>query len=104
MADRKTAQKITDIAKKYPERLLACRDQGHSWEPIEATWLQDGNIERILGCTRCETRRVQYLDKRGYVIGGHYEYADGYQMKGLGRLDTDGRAILRRTHVMQQLG
>jgi len=105
MANRKALLKLKDIAKRYPDTMLACRDMGHDWRPIEAAWLQNGNIERVLGCTRCEAKRVQYLDKNGYIVkGGGYNYPDGYQMKGMGRLDTDGRAVLRRASVLKQIG
>jgi hypothetical protein len=104
MTERKALLKLKDVAKRMPDTFLSCRDHGHLWAPLEAAWLQDGNIERTLGCTRCEAKRLQYLDKNGYVLGGHYNYADGYAMKGIGRLDTDGRAVLRRASVLKQLG
>lgn len=104
MTEKKTIQKLRDIAKRYPENMLACRDHGHSWKPLEAAWLQDGRIERVLACERCEAHRVQFMDKDGYILGGHYDYADGYPMVGVGRLDTDGRAIFRRTSVQKLLG
>lgn len=101
MSEKKHVTQVRDIAKRYPDQYLACRDHGHSWQPLDARYLQDGNIERILGCERCEARRVQKLDKRGYLVGGHYDYADGYAMVGIGRLDTDDRAVLRRTSIQR---
>ena len=103
MTEKKNVQRLRDIAKRYPDSYLACRDHGHSWQPLDASFLQDGNIERILGCVRCEARRVQRLDKQGYLLGGHYDYADGYAMVGIGRLDTDGKAIMRRTSVQRMM-
>lgn len=103
MTQRKKTQQLNDIAKRYPEEYLACRDHGHSWQPKEAAWLQDGNIERVLECSRCHADRVQVMDKHGYILGGHYTYSDGYAMVGMGRLDTDGKAIFRKTAVQRML-
>lgn len=104
MADKKLVQRIKDVAKQYPDGYTECRTIGHGWKSLEAGWLKDGNIERVLGCTRCEARRIQVLNKQGYLIHSHYNYPDGYAMKGVGRLDADGRAILRITSVAKQLG
>jgi hypothetical protein len=98
-------QQLADIAKRYPDEYLACRaGLGHSWEPESAAWLQNGTIERVLVCKRCTAKRVQILDADGYIVGGHYTYADGYTIKGVGPLDTADRAALRRTHVMRLMG
>jgi len=104
MAESTKLQRVRDIAKRYPDDFIACRDSGHRWKPVEAAWLQDGHIERILECDRCDAQRIQILDKNGYVVAGTYHYSDGYTMTGVGRLDTDGRAIIRRTAVLKLLG
>lgn len=76
---------------------------GHSWQPLQAAWLQNSTIEQVLGCSRCEAKRIQILDQNGYVLSGHYAYLEGYAFKGLGRLDADDRAIMRRTAVAKLL-
>jgi hypothetical protein len=102
MADKdqhKDQQKLSDIAKRYPDSFLLCRDTGHQWQPTEAMWLQDGGIERVLACSQCEAQRVQTLDRNGYITGGHYVYADGYRFVGLGRIDQATKALLRKTNM-----
>ena len=97
-------EKLADIAKKYSPIHLQCRTMGHSWAPLAASWRQDGNIDQALKCSRCETQRLQILDKNGYVVKGNYAYARDYTFTGVGRLDVDGRALLRKTHVLRMLG
>ena len=90
---------LTEMAEKYPDKYLLCRDMGHSWKPQSAVWLEDGNIERTITCSRCNTLRRQYLDANGYILVGYYSYADGYQIAGIGRMDTDARAGLRKASL-----
>lgn len=104
MAEKKNLTKVRDIAKRYDEGFILCRTvTGHSWKPAGASWLQGGNIEQVLACTRCEAQRVQVLDKRGYLVSRHYQYPDGYAIPGMGHMDQDGRAILRITAVRKML-
>ena len=106
MADKTTTQhhrKVVDIARRYPDTFLACRDHGHSWRPVDAAFLQSGDIERILGCERCEATRRQILDRNGYIKSGHYDYTDGYLMTGVGRLDTHDRAVMRKINITRFL-
>ena len=97
-------EKLADIAKKYSPVHLGCRTMGHSWAPLAAAWRQDGNIDQVLKCSRCETQRQQVLNGDGYVVKSHYSYATDYSFRGIGRLDVDGRALLRKTHVLRLLG
>jgi hypothetical protein len=97
------AQRVTDIAEKYPDAFLACRDFGHSWRPLTASWNADNTITRRLRCVRCSVERHQLLTSEGYIVSGGYSYADGYQIKGVGSLTTDDRAVLRKTNVLRGL-
>lgn len=92
---------IADVADKYPDKYLQCRDYGHGWKPNNAVWLEDGFIERVLRCDRCKTERFQILDKNGYIISGYYHYSSGYQIPGAGRLDTNARAVLRHANLLR---
>jgi len=87
----------------YPDTFIACRDTGHQWQPSTAVRRPDKNIERILVCSRCEGRRTQLLDPRGYLLGSSYTYAKHYLMTGVGRLTTDSRARLRLTNILRSL-
>lgn len=91
--------RLADVANNYPDQFLSCRDMGHAWRPHSAVWLEGGQIERALECTRCKTARRQILDREGYILLGYYYYADGYQIPGIGRLDTDARAGLRKASL-----
>jgi len=104
MTDKHQGERLADIAKRYPEGFLSCRDTGHTWAPREAAWLADGTIERVLACSQCDAQRVQVLDANGYLVGSRYLYSEGYSLVGIGRLDTGDRALLRKTHLMRQLG
>ena len=104
MTESKHRRQVADIAKRYPPDMLTCRDTGHTWQPDGAAWLQDRTIERVLTCPRCQTRRVTVLSSRGYILTNRYEYPTGYNFVGMGRLDSDDRAILRRTAVLRIIG
>jgi hypothetical protein len=95
--------RVEDIAQSYPDAYLACRDIGHSWRPLTASWTADGNIHRRLQCVRCHVERAQILDAQGYILSGTYAYADGYQSHGVGGLNRDDRAQLRKANVLRGL-
>lgn len=79
---------------------------GHTWHPWRAFFVPKGNFyERSLRCGRCKTVRRQHLAMNGQVLSTAYEYADGYQApKGVGRLDTDARSVMRLTSTLRLLG
>lgn len=91
------------FAAGLPESYLMCRDAGHSWRPHFAQWAEEhGCWERSLICSRCATRRVQYLSRTGARLnGGGYEYPEGYQHTGLGRLDGADRDTLRLESLLR---
>jgi hypothetical protein len=95
------SQKVADILKRYPDPFLACRDMGHNWKPDSAAWLPGGDVERVLVCTVCESRRKQILDRNGYIVTGTYAYEKGYTFTGLGRMDRDDKALMRRTNILR---
>lgn len=103
---KKSLAKLRDVARKYPDEFSTCRTvTGHNWQPFEAAWLQDGTIEQTLGCSRCGSRRTQYLDKRGFLLGSNrYSYPEGFALKGFGRLGAEGRALFRIAAVRKLLG
>lgn len=104
MARKKTeaqerAERLAEVTEQYPDEFLRCRDTGHGFRPNTAVWLEDGNIERTLICAQCGTLKRQYLSRDGYILSGHYLYAEGYQIVGMGRLNTDARAGLRKVSM-----
>jgi hypothetical protein len=84
---------------------LQCRDFGHSWRPYTAVWDSDYNVYRTaLRCTRCHTTRHRDINRRGEQLSNRYDYADGYIIKGSGRLTGEDRDTLRLTSLEQLLG
>lgn len=90
-------QEVETWSQDMPEAFLACRDYGHQWWPHTAHFsAREQAYDRTLRCKRCGTTRSQWISLRGEVLGGHYDYPEGYQAPpGSGRLDGDGRAALR---------
>lgn len=86
---------VEEFAAGLKETFLYCRELGHNWKPYTAASGEGGGFVRTLRCVRCRTRRVQELNSRGAIISNHYEYAEGYQAKGLGRIVGEGRDMLR---------
>lgn len=93
-----------DTIKTMPNEHLQCRDFGHSWRPFTATWeSSDRYYEVQLRCARCKTVRIRLVGQRGQLIRSRYDYADGYVVKGMGRLDGDERDMLRLESVLRIL-
>jgi len=80
---------------------VQCRDFGHSWRPFSARWNSVENAyESQLQCSRCSTVRTRWLSTTGQQLQSSYNYADGYAVKGLGRLTGSDRDIVRLTSVL----
>ena len=80
---------------------LQCRDFGHSWRPFSARWIPKFNqYESQLKCLRCSTVRTRFLSRTGAQISSAYDYADGYQIKGLGRLTGVDRDVIRLHSIL----
>lgn len=81
----------------WTEGQLRCRAYGsHAWEPW-TVHTERGEYVVTQHCIRCENLREQRLDYRGYpVTGWKVQYEEGYLLpKGTGRIDSEGRALLR---------
>lgn len=100
-----SARDIAGWRRELPEEFLSCRDYGHLWRPSSARYLSDLNAyERTMRCGRCHTERTQTLSASGGILGGGYDYADGYVApKGQGRLGTEARDSLRLESVLRLL-
>lgn len=65
-------------------KVLHCRELGHSWKPLTASWDRDARAyDRRLRCTSCRTIRVQLLTEYGHVVSNRYIYPEGYLAKGV---------------------
>lgn len=76
------------------DQYIQCRDFGHTWT-LWRVFRKKGYFERQLHCRRCKTNRTQTLSNRGEVLHSHYQYEEGYQLKGMGRMLADGKNVLR---------
>lgn len=87
--------KVEEAAEAWNDNIIQCRIYSHTWRPN--TVQSDGRTYTITQrCTRCHSRRIQTMDSRGYApTGWRYQYRDGYLLENLGRVDDDGRAVLR---------
>jgi hypothetical protein len=83
---------------------LTCRDYGHAWRPLTARRADEGTFIRAQRCTRCRTEREQTLSFGGLILGGKYEYPDGYLApRGMGRLTSVDRGVLRVVSISRLL-
>jgi hypothetical protein len=97
-------QELLAAIDKMTDEMVECRDIQHSYRKWATRWLaQEREYERQLKCLRCGTIRVQRVSERGYLLGSSYEYAEGYLVKGLGRLDQDDRGAIRLQSVLGDL-
>lgn len=93
---------VRAFAEDLPEAFLHCREMGHSWAPYTASLHKDGGYERTLLCRRCDTRRLQGLDRRGLVVRSRYVHPEGYLSKGLGHLAGEDRGVLRIASIRRR--
>lgn len=83
---------------------VQCRDFGHSWRPYTARWLPKYNsYESQLVCTRCKTIRTRFLGRGGQQLESSYDYAEGYLIKGMGRLTGTDRDVIRLASILAVL-
>jgi hypothetical protein len=82
---------------------VQCRDFAHSWRPYTASRNDDSTYEQTLRCSRCKTLRIRTLNHRGAVLSSTYDYADGYVIKGLGRIAGAEKDHLRLVSIKQLL-
>ena len=83
---------------------VQCRDFGHSWRPYTARWISRYNqYESQQLCQRCSTIKTRFLSRTGEIVSSGYDYADGYLIKGLGRLTGHDRDEIRLASVLAVL-
>jgi hypothetical protein len=70
---------VDTFAARLSDKALHCRELGHVWRPLAASWDPDARaFDRRLRCASCRTERVQVLTARGAVVSNRYVYATGY--------------------------
>lgn len=79
---------------------LECRDTGHHWQPEDVAHIRSQRFYRIQHrCARCDTRRLREMSETGHVYAQTYDYAPGYQAKGLGRIVGEAKDAVRLAAV-----
>jgi hypothetical protein len=87
---------VADLAAGMKQTHLECRTWNHIWRPNTAALATTQRwYDVTMRCVRCRSLRVQTWSLSGTVVTSHYEYAEGYLNKGLGRIVGDGRDALR---------
>lgn len=80
----------------YDDTYLTCRDLRHHWELI-GYYHQDGGVNRVLLCGRCEAERTDTWTTGGARVKATYTYPDGYRL-------TDGTTPADvRTEVLHRV-
>jgi hypothetical protein len=108
MSDYASRQDVEEAAADWTAAVLQCRlHNRHNWEPMMVTHDRYGytvseRCSRTISnrVSRCGCTRTFDMDARGYISKPHISYPqEGYLLKGLGRVDADGRAALRLVWV-----
>lgn len=86
---------VAEASQQWDDQIVSCRIYGHLWRPLNVT--KDGTGYTVTQhCIGCKNRRWQSMDLNGYASAWHYRYVNqNYVVKDLGRIDSDGRAVLR---------
>lgn len=93
---------IKELGAALSEEFLACRDTGHGWHQYRLLRVR-GGYERSLYCKSCKTAKHQFVSKKGEIVWTTYTYQEGYTLKGIGRLYSDHRAVLRLEALERQV-
>lgn len=94
-------QELGSAIKGLRPEFIQCRDYLHAWRPFTCQWMPSFNVyEAREHCMRCGTIRVREMDRHGHVLSKHYEYPDGYSLKGFGRLSVDDRDAIRLASIL----
>ena len=93
-------QDIADATAGWSDAVIACRAYGHSWRPATVTMHLGTYTIRQRCNRRCGTERECAMDSAGhYVKRWQLQYREGYLISHLGRVDQEGRAIIRLASI-----
>lgn len=99
MASWATPEDVQKAADGWTDGQVQCRVYGHSWQSLTATH-EPGVFTVYQRCVRCGSERMQDIDERGYpMTRWQLRYRDGYLLRKMGRVGTDGRAVLRLSSI-----
>lgn len=89
-----TPKEVRQAVVKMPETFLRCRDLGHTWLQYRVKRIR-GGFERSLFCRSCKTNKHMFISPKGEILASNYVYNDGYQIQGMGRIQAEGKAVMR---------
>lgn len=99
MSDAPTHRNATDFVGDLTDRLLHCRELGHTWKPLTVSWDPESrSYDRRLRCPSCRTVRRQLLTSTGHVHSNRYDYPEGYLAK-----DVDAHTLSRDLFRMEAI-
>jgi hypothetical protein len=105
MADSADPDEVKSFARGLSDEFLECRILSHNWQPFQAAWERDADAYLVQYlCERCNSARHMWIDRFGDVVRGGYDYEDGYQHIGMGRITGRGRSALRLESLSRILG
>lgn len=93
---------IRTLLDRLNEDFLRCRDLGHVWVQYKVKKVRAG-YERSLYCRSCKASKHQFVSVKGEILATSYAYSLGYQFKGIGRIQTEGKAVLRLESLTRTL-
>lgn len=94
---------VDTFAARLSDRVLHCRELGHTWRPLVATWEPESrSFHRALRCPSCHTERRQVLSSRGHVVSNSYVYPKGYLATNVDGI-VGGRDAFRLEAVIRTL-
>jgi hypothetical protein len=89
-----TPKEVRQAIVKMPESYLRCRDLGHTWLQYRVKRIR-GGFERSLFCRSCKTNKHMFISPKGEILASNYVYHEGYQIQGMGRIQAEGKAVMR---------
>ena len=89
-----TPKDVRSAIDNYGEDYLRCRDIGHVWVQYKVKRVR-GGYERSLYCRSCKANKHQFVSGKGEILASSYVYNDGYQFRGIGRVQSEGKAVMR---------
>jgi hypothetical protein len=89
-----TPKEVRSAVHHLTQEHLRCRDIGHVWVQYKVKRVR-GGFERSLYCRSCKASKHQFVSGRGEILASNYVYDDGYQFQGIGRVQSEGKAVLR---------
>jgi hypothetical protein len=95
---------VDTFAARLTDRVLRCRELGHQWRPLMASWEPESrSFHRALRCPSCHTERRQVLNAYGHVISNGYVYPKGYLASNVEGPTSGRRDVYRLEAVIRTL-